>query len=136
MRSTRRAKIDQGVQRALVGPVKVFDDDDPRPRPGQILEERPPDLVRTSATSDHRGGRAVQLRRDLDNRPEWSRRGQRVADAPEHARARAASAETAHERRLADTCLPRDERKSALLRTFDVIQEGGERRRLGFPLQE
>jgi hypothetical protein len=55
-------EIDERVQGALVSPVQILEHHDRRPLPGQILEQRPPDLIRTRATRDQPGSRAVQLR--------------------------------------------------------------------------
>ena len=100
------------VERRLVGPVQVLDDDDRRtPSRGDALDRRG-DGVRRPAALERVRERSARLVGGVEERPERPRREERVAGAPEdRRRARLLLAERAHERGLADARLARDERR-------------------------
>ncbi len=70
------------VERRLVGPVDVLQDEHERPPTVTRAEERGSDRVRTTSV-DRLGDRARCLGGDLEDRPERRRREEGVAGAPE-----------------------------------------------------
>ena len=96
----------QHVERGLVRPVHVLDDQDRRrPRP-QLAHERRRDHVRSGAALDELLELAARELGDVEQRPERPRREQGVAGAPQDPRARRAARRTAHETRLSDPASP------------------------------
>ena len=102
----------QHVERRLVRPVHVLDNDDRRRARPRQPEER----------GDHRGRALIDrglelaagLLGDIEERPQRPRREQRVTAAPQHARRTARlRAECTNSRRLAHPGLPGDEHEPA-----------------------
>ena len=130
------AEQPKDVERCLVRPVHVLDDDD-RGLPGaQLVAERRKDGLRLLAPLDDvREGRAA-LERDVHERPQRTRCVQTVARPPQDAgRVGTVAAELLNERRLADARLAGDEREPARA-LADVIERGGERLQLRGALEQ
>ena len=91
------------VERAVVGPVEVLDDDD---RGGRELVERGGEHVLARARAVERGEqRPAGLARHVAERAHRARRDQRVARAPEHAPRGQGAADVGDQRGLADARL-------------------------------
>jgi hypothetical protein len=91
------------VERAVVGPVEVLDDDD---RGGRELVERGGEDVLARARAVERGEqRTAGLARDVAERPHGAGGDQRVARAPEDPPRVQGAADVGDERRLADARL-------------------------------
>jgi hypothetical protein len=88
------------VERRLVGPVEVFQDDDGR-LPDRAAQ-RPEDLAGGCAALGHLRQLSAHLVGDVDQRPERSRREERLARPGQHPDGLLALAERTHDRRLAD----------------------------------
>ena len=102
------------VERRLVGPVDVLQDEHERPPTVTRAEERGSDRVRTTSV-DRLGDRARCLGGDLEDRPERRRREEGVAGAPEDRGGFAELVgEPPHQRGLADPGLPAHEDEAAL----------------------
>jgi hypothetical protein len=109
------AEVLDKVERRVVGPVHVLEDDDRRcRRPRQLVEhggEERGAIARPRQRAAQRGaGRAG----DVVERPERPRRRQRFARAPEHAAAAEPGGEALEQRRLADPRLAADEDGAAV----------------------
>ena len=78
--------VPEDVQRGVVGPVQVFDDQHGGPPRGQLGHGRAGHRVRLIA-GERRGERAAGFRGRLEQRPERARAQQVVAGAGEHAHA-------------------------------------------------
>ena len=107
-RSVRAARQQpHRVERRLVGPVQVLEHDDGRLARAGRVEQRSGDLMRGRASVDRLGERTAELVRDVDERAERPRGGERVAGAPRHSRHTVdLGAEGPRERRLADARFP------------------------------
>jgi hypothetical protein len=91
------------VQRRLVGPVEILQDDHGR-LPDRAAQ-RPEDLAGGCAPLGHLGQLAAHFVGDVDQRSERSRREERLARPGQHAAGPLPLAERTHERRLADPSL-------------------------------
>jgi hypothetical protein len=77
------AKKAQQVDRGLVGPVHVLDDDEVQhPRLAHLPQQRAEELVAARSRSAQLRKRAAKLRGDVEQRTERTRREQPVAGAP------------------------------------------------------
>ena len=101
----------QRVERRLVGPVHVLEDDDRR---AVQLGEDGPGGVAGVRSRERVGEPAPGLVGDVDERAEWARRGEVLARPCEDPCIRA-RAERADEAGLADTRLPADEHEAPAL---------------------
>ena len=102
------------VERALVGPVDVFQHDDRGRRPGELLDERVRKAVRVRTAANEVVERSADRPRDVDERSQRPRHEERVARSREHRRAlRHLRAETPQESALADARLACDEHETS-----------------------
>ena len=107
-----QAPTDQGehVERGLVRPVQVIEDENRRRVPAQLADQRSRDLVRLHVHVDGLVELASGLRRDVDERAQRPRREERVACAPQHPpRCGLTVTEGAQERGLAHPGLAADQ---------------------------
>jgi hypothetical protein len=102
----------QDVQRRLVGPVHVLEDEHGRgPRP-QFVRERRHHLIRHRTTRDDRLELAAGPLGDLQQRPQRAWCEERIAGPPKDPRKLAGRfAEPPQKRRLADPCLAADQQQ-------------------------
>jgi hypothetical protein len=90
------------IQRRLVGPMCVLEDEDGRQVCAQLCPQRPDDFVGRRATDHKRLEPAPNALGDIEQGPERPRCEQRLACAPQHAcPGSAVVAEPAQQRRLA-----------------------------------
>jgi hypothetical protein len=121
----------QDVERRLVRPVHVFEDEHGRDPRAQLPRERRHHLVRHRTTLDDRLELAAGPLGDGDERPERARREERFAGAPEDPRRSAVLfAEPPHERRLADARLAADQQDMPTRAALDCLQAIDEHRQL------
>ena len=99
-------EVDEQVERCLVGPVQVLDDD--HGRLGEQVEQRREAFVPARVARHHRGEPSAGLVGDVVQRLQGTRRGQWLAGAEPHGSVVTAS-ERAHQTRLADAGLATDE---------------------------
>ena len=111
------------VEGRLVGPVDIFEHEHARRMPAKLAHEGGRDLVGLRSAVDERLHLAPARLRDLDQRPERTRREQRVAGTPKDpSRAPALVAEAPQERRLPNPGFPRDEHEPATSLLTHVIE--------------
>ena len=119
------------VQRGLVGPVQVLQHHDARRPAAQLRRQRRDEHGGRGALRDDRAELAAGLLGHVGERPERTRRVQRVTGAPQQPDRSTPRAERPHERRLADPGLTADEHQPpATVRTHggEVLVEGVELR--------
>jgi hypothetical protein len=123
------AKQSDDVERGAIGLMDVLENHHRGRAPGELAGKRRRDLVH------HRAARHQVLelpsRRfgHVEERPEWPRREQRVAVAPENSRGAAQlSAETMHERRLPDPSFAVDEDQAPAPGACDLAHSRAQRR--------
>ena len=127
----------QDVERGLVGPVHVLEDED-RGRPGtQLLHELCDDVVRARLPLDELCERPADLLGDVDERRERGGREERVARTPENpGRPVLLGAEAPDEGGLAHAGLPGHERECPPRARAGPFQRLGQRRELVRALEE
>ena len=127
----------QDVERGLVRPVQVLDDQDRRrPRP-QLAHERRRDLVRSGAALDQLLELTAGDLSDVEQRPERTRREQRVAGARQDPRRPAVLlAKPSQQRCLPDSGLASHEHQPPLRATEDGGQGLIERRKMTGALEQ
>jgi hypothetical protein len=103
-RADAAAQEPHEVQRRLVAPVQILDDEHPRPAP-KCVEGGGEDLVLRGRLLQHRGDGGTEIRGDVAERAERTRSAQGVAHAPQH-RYRSLLRERPQQDRLADAGLP------------------------------
>ena len=104
------AEHPQRVQRRLVGPVDVLEDDNRGL--GELVEEGAGDPTGVGSRGEQLGQSALRPRRDVRERAERRRRREVLARSLQHARRRLRD-ERAHERGLPDACLAAEEDEPA-----------------------
>ena len=105
--------------------------------PAKLVHEGGGNLVGLRRAMDERLNLAPARLRDLDQRPERTRRVQRVAGTPKDpSRVPALVAEAPQERRLPNASFPRDEHEPAPSLFTHVIEQRGQRVQLALPLEE
>jgi hypothetical protein len=110
-------RVAEDVERGVVGPVDVLDDEHRRALLGQLLQQRGEHQVRGLVLGQRRRERAVGPRRGVAQRPEGARGDEVVARRHEDPRLAAdLGDQRPHEARLADARLARDERRRAASR--------------------
>jgi hypothetical protein len=109
------------IERRLVGPVRVLDDERRSGRAGHLVEQRV-DRRRVVAAGQVLGQRTAYLAGEVAHRSERTRRGQLVAPAPQHPQPRGvAASERLDQRRLAYSGFAGDQDQRA------VAGDGGTR---------
>ena len=125
------------VERGLVRPVQILDDEDDRSPCVQLLHERAGNLVGHCAALDERDELASDRVRDLDQRAERPGREQRVAGAAQNGRpVDLLVAERADKSSLADAGLASEQDDVTAARTLDFRQAVDQRRQLGVALEQ
>jgi hypothetical protein len=116
----------QHVQRAVVGPLQVVDDENGGPG-RECVEDRREHLVREGPGSEHLRNPAAQLDGGVVQRAERPRRPQWIAGAPGDGGVAAVEAvdEGPHQRRLADARLAADQHERAGARAGAPPAVGG-----------
>ena len=99
----------QDVERGLVGPVEVLEDDDVRRPRAQRSRQRPDEGAGSGALGHRRAELAAHLVGDVHEGAERARGEERVARAPQDSALTRSRAERPHERRLADPRLTGDQ---------------------------
>jgi hypothetical protein len=94
------------VERRVVGPVEVVDHE--HRAAGERVERGGEDVLACAGRLERGEERAARVARDVAQRAHRARRDQRVAGAPQDARARQRRADLADQRRLADARLACD----------------------------
>src|SRR5262245_21163308 len=114
----------QQVERSFVGPVHVFDDGNRRLAPAlHLVEDGGEDRGARGFFFKEREQTSLSLLRDVVDRPEGTRRQQRVARPPEDARLRLVRlGEALDERGLPDSRLAADEHETTIAGGDDVEQ--------------
>jgi hypothetical protein len=118
------------IERGLVGPVQVVEDEgEPRSLP-QGAEQRLEDRVPRGAVPEQAVERRVEVLRDVGERAEWARRREWIARPDKDGRVpRERLAEGAHEGGLADAGLALQEHEPTLAGRLGMdLPEGRERR--------
>ena len=107
----------ENVQRRLVRPANVLEQQHRRCARPQLLDQHRGNVVARSALLDGRLERSARVLCDLEQRTEWTRREERIADAPQESRLVAdLGAEPVDESGLADPGFPGNEQKPTLAR--------------------
>jgi hypothetical protein len=112
------------VERRLVSPVQVLEDEHGRRAAAQLVEQRGGDVVRARRPGHELGERPTGGLGDVEERAEWRRRAQRLARAPQDAGV-GGFAEAAQECGLADARFAADEQQTTL--GPDPGEQAGER---------
>ena len=127
----------QHVERRLVGPMEVLEDEDGWAPPGQLADERAGDLVRPGLARDELLELAAGHLGDVEERAERARREQALARTPEDARRVAAPiAERAQQDRLAGARLAPDEDHRPRPGREHRVEGVGQSRQLIGPLEQ
>jgi predicted nucleotidyltransferase len=127
----------EDVERRLVGPVDVLEDEDRRRRGRQLAGERGRHLVWPRAGLDEALELAARPLGDLEQRPERSRSEEGIAGAPEDSRRVAVLvAEAPQQRRLPTAGLAADEHQAAVRALGDGGQRVSERRQMARALEQ
>jgi hypothetical protein len=127
----------QDVQGRLVGPVHVLEDEHRRAPCAELVRQRRHHLVGHRPTLDHRLELAAGRLGDAQERPERTRREQRVAGPPEDPpRLAAGFAEPPEERCLADPGLAADQQDPPARAALDGLQAIDQHRQLGGALEQ
>ena len=107
-------RVAEHVERGVVGPVDVLDDEDGRALLGQLLQQRGEDAIDRALVGQRGRQRAAAPGRRVVQRPQRARRDEVVARRHEDPRLGAqALDQRAHEARLADARLAGDQRRRA-----------------------
>ena len=101
------------VERRVVGPVHVLDDED-RPRAGQLVEDRGQQRLARPVGLERVGQRTAGVARHVAKRAERARRDERVARAPQDAARSDLLADRRDQRGLADPGLAADDHDAPL----------------------
>ena len=117
----------QDVERGLVGPVEVLEDDDVRRPRAQRSRQRPDEGAGSGPLGHRRAELAAHLVGDVHEGAERARGEERVARAPQDSALTRSSAERPHERRLADPRLTGDQHEpsAALFADRDAVAVEG-----------
>ena len=107
-------RVAEHVERGVVGPVDVLDDEDGRTLLGELLQQRGEDAIDRTLVGQRGRQRAAAPDRRVVQRPQRARRDEVVARRHEDPRLAAqALDQRAHEARLADARLAGDQRRRA-----------------------
>ncbi len=118
----------EDVERRLVRPVRVLEDEDGARLRRELVRQRRRQLVRHRARLDGRPKLAADVVGDRQHRTERARREQRVAASPEHAHLGfVALPEPPHDRRLPDARLAAEQDEMTARGPADVVQVACER---------
>ncbi len=101
------------VERRVVGPVHVLDDED-RPRAGQLVEDRHQERLARPVGPERLRQRTAGVARHVAERAQRARRDERVARAPQHAARSDLLADRRDQRGLADPSLAADDHDAPL----------------------
>ena len=126
----------QHVERRLVGPVHVFEDEHGG-LPLQLTHEPCCDLIGSGSARQELRELAAGVLGDLEHRSQRPRGEERIASPPEDPhRASARVAESPHERALAHSSFAADEHDAPPGAALDRVQPGIERRKLALALEQ
>jgi hypothetical protein len=125
------------VERCLVGPVEVLEDDDRGLARAELPEHSSRHVVRAGIAGEQPSELSVDIFGDIQQRAEWARCEEGVAGSPQHTRRGALlGRERLCERGLADARFPADEdQPAAVARAGGLQRVAQSRERIG-PLKQ
>ena len=123
------------VERRVVGPMQILEDDDGRGASPKLARERRNEVARGHTGLHHRRQLATELIADVDERPERARREQGFARATEDVDVQPAT-EDVDNRGLADSGLAGDQNHPAAPGSDNSVQLGREHAKLLGTLQQ